>query len=321
MKNLKVKYSMANRLMLIVLLVIEVIVFSNLTPYFLKIDNLLPVGREIATLGIVAIGQTMCILTGGFDLSVGTTAALAGVVSGVICSPNALGLPYYVGFTAGMAAALLVGIINGFLITKMKINPFITTMSMNFVLGGAVILITKQPITVNTEAYKFLGATTFGTVKFPLPIIILLVLYILFAFILKYTVFGRNLYSTGGNIQAARVAGIDVERTIFVTYSVSAFISGFAGIMLASRIATANPSIGGSYGMESIAAAVLGGTALSGGEGNVWGAFLGVLVTGLLSNGLIMIGAPQAWRDIATGVVLIAAIILQLTSRKSKRIG
>ena len=323
MKNLNfsnLNYSLINRLMLVVMLVAEVIIFSNLTPYFLHTDNLLPVGREIATLGIVAIGQVMCILSGGFDLSVGGTAAISSVTVGAFCSPKMLGLPYYIGLPAGLLVALGIGMANGFMVTRLKINPLIATLSMNFILGGAVILITKQPITVNTAAFKFLGATTFGAIRFPLPILILVGLYIFYAFVLKNTVFGRQLYGTGGNAQAARIAGINVERIKFWTYTQSALIAGFAGIMLASRIATSNPGIGGSYALESIAAAVLGGTALSGGEGNVWGAFLGVFVTGLLSNGLIMVGAPQAWRDIATGLVLIAAICLQLASKNSKRI-
>lgn len=315
----KVNYSIVNRLMLILMLVVEVVVFASLTPYFLKLDNILPVGREIATLGIVAIGQTMCILTGGFDLSVGSTAALSGVIVGFLCSSTHLNLPYYIGLPLGLLAALAVGLSNGLLITKAKISPFISTMSMNFVLGGAVILITKQPITVNTAAFKFLGATTLGSIQFPLPIIILIVLYLLFAYILKYTVFGRHLYCTGGNAQSARIAGINVEKVVLKTYILSALLSGFAGIMLASRIATANPNIGAAYGLESIAAAVLGGTMLAGGEGNVFGAFLGVLVTGVLSNGLIMVGAPQAWRDIATGVVLTIAVILQIATRRSKK--
>ncbi|GHU63425.1 sugar ABC transporter permease [Clostridia bacterium] len=319
-KGFRLNYTTLNWGMLLVMLIIEVIVFSNLTPYFLHLNNLLPVGREIATLGIVAIGQTMCILTGGFDLSVGGVAAISGVVAGVMCSPKMLDLPFVVGFPIAIAVALAVGMTNGFLITKVKINPFITTMAMNFILGGAVILITKQPITINKPDFKFLGATTFGDIKFPLPIIILVGLYLLFFFILKYTVFGRKLYCTGGNSEAAKVAGISVEKTIFFTYTFSSLLAGFAGIMLASRIATANPGIGSSYALESIAATVLGGTALSGGEGNIWGAFLGVFVTGLLSNGLIMIGAPQAWRDIATGLVLILAIILQLSSKKSRRL-
>ncbi len=316
----KMNYSLINRLMLVIMLVAQIIIFANLTPYFLQLDNLLPVGREIATLGIVAIGQTMCILTGGFDLSVGGTAAISCVVVGAFCSPNMLNMPYYIGLPMGLLVALAIGMSNGFLITKVKINPFITTMAMNFILGGAVILITKQPITVNTAEFKFLGATTFGDIKFPLPILILVGLYVLFAFILKYTVFGRQLYSTGGNPQAAKVAGINVDRIKFWTYSLSAVLAGFAGIMLASRIATANPGIGGSYALETVAASVLGGTALSGGEGNIWGTFLGVLVTGLLSNGLIMVGAPQAWRDIATGLVLLAAICLQLASKNSKKL-
>ena len=316
----RMNYSTLNWLMLLLMLIVEVIAFSNLTPYFLQLKNLLPVGREIATLGIVAIGQTLCILTGGFDLSVGGSAALTGVVAGFICGPKLLNMPFGVGLTIALLVAAGIGMANGFLITKVKINPFIATMAMNFILGGAVILITKQPITVNTDEFKFLGATTFGEIGIPLPIIILIGLYVLFWFILRHTVFGRQLYCTGGNKEAARVAGINVERTTFWTYTLSSLLAGFAGILLASRIATANPNIGASYALESVAAAVLGGTALSGGEGNIWGAFLGVLVTGLLSNGLIMVGAPQAWRDIATGLVLIAAIVMQLSSKRSRRL-
>ena len=315
----KFSYSSLNWLMLLVLLVIQLIIFSNLTPFFLSSKNLLPVGREIATLGIVAIGQTLCILSGGFDLSVGGVAAVSGVVAAYVCSPKMMNLPYGAGLAAALLTALCVGMCNGFLITKVKIHPFISTMAMNFVLGGTAILITKQPITVNKDSFRFLGATTFGAIEFPLPIFLLVGLYLLFYFILRYTVYGRRLYCTGGNIEAARIAGINVERTIFLTYTLSALLSGFAGLVLASRIATASPNIGAAYPLQSIAAAVLGGTALSGGEGNLWGAFLGVFVTGLLANGLIMVGAPQAWRDIATGLVLIAAIVLQLSSKRSRR--
>jgi ribose transport system permease protein len=308
-----------NRFMLLVILIMEVITFSRLTPYFLKLSNLLSVGRGIANLGIVAIGQTMCILTGGFDLSVGGTAALAGIVSAYFTSPAFGNLPYGLALAIALSVSLLVGVINGLLIAKVKINPFIATMAMNFILGGVVILISKNPISVNTPAYSFLGATTLGSVKFPLPILILVLLYTAFGFIMKYTVLGRRIYATGGNKEAARISGINVDKTIFYTYVFSSALAGFGGIVLASRIATANPNIGSSYALETIAAAVLGGTILSGGEGNIWGAFLGVLVTGLLSNGLIMIGVSQAWRDIATGIVLIFAIILQIASKDSRR--
>ncbi len=317
---LKLNYSIMNRLLLVILIGIEILIFSNLTPYFLKLDNFLPVGREIATLGIIAIAQTLCILNGGFDLSVGGVAALSGVVVGAICSPSMLGLPYWIGLPAGLLVALTIGLTNGILITKARVSPFIATMSMSFILGGVVILITKQPITVNLPAFKFLGATTFGAIKFPLPIIILIFMYIFFGFILKYSKFGRHLYCTGGNPKAAEIAGINIQRVTMKTYALSSLLAGFAGIMLASRIATANPSIGSSYALESIAAAVLGGTILAGGEGNVFGAFLGVVVTGILSNGLIMIGAPQAFRDIATGVVLVIAVIIQMVAKKSKRL-
>lgn len=319
MKRVKfLNYKTLNRCMLVAMLLVEIVVFSQMTPYFLKMNNLLSVGREIATLGIVAIGQTMCILLAGFDLSTGGIAAFTGIIIGYCASESFLGLPYMAAFGISMALAALVGSVNGVLIARIKINPFITTMSMNFILGGAVILVSKNPITVNSDAFKFLGATTIGSIKFPLPIIILLLLYTIFSFILKYTTFGRNIYATGGNTEAARIAGLNVERTMICTYILSAVLSGFAGIVLSSRLATSNPNVGSSYAMESIAAAVLGGTALSGGEGNIWGAFLGVLVTGILSNGLVMIGISQAWRDIATGIVLILAIIIQIFSKRSK---
>lgn len=312
-------YSMTNRLMLIIMLLAEVIIFASLTPYFFQMENLMNVGREISTLGIVAIGQTMCILTGGFDLSVGGSAAMSAVIVGYLCSPKILDLPYWIGLPAGLLVALIIGMTNGLLITKGPINPFITTMSMNFILGGAVILITKQPITVNTAAFKFLGATSIGPI--PLPIIVLALAYIAFGLILKYTVFGRHQYCTGGNTMAARIAGINTKRVIFFTYSLSGLLAGFAGIMLSSRLATSNPGVGGSYGLQSIAAAVLGGTALSGGEGNMLGSFLGVLVTGILANGLVMIGVSQSWRDIATGVMLIIAVLLQLRTRDLSKPG
>ena len=312
-------YASVNRLMLIVILLAQMIIFSRLTPFFFQLDNLLPVGREIATLGIVAIGQTIVILTGGFDLAVGGTAALASITIGYLSSPIYMNLPYGVALAIAMGVALLVGVINGALITKAKINPLIVTMSMNFVLGGVVVLISRQPITVNTDAFRFIGATTFGDIRFPLPIITLAVLYFAFAFLLKHTVFGRQLFCTGGNQQAARIAGINVDRVVFRAYVISALLSGFAGIQLASRLATSNPNIGSAYGLESIAAAVLGGAVLAGGEGSMFGTFLGVLITGILSNGLIMIGVSQAWRNIATGVVLIIAVILQIVSKNARK--
>jgi len=318
-KKMEFNYASISRLMLVALLLVEMVVFSRLTPFFLQLDNLLPVGREIATLGIVAIGQTMCILTGGFNLSVGGCAAFSGILVGYLAAPSQLGLPYGIAFAVAMLAALLVGVINGALITKAKINPLITTMAMNFILGGAIVLISRQPITVNTEAFKLIGATTFGEIRFPLPIITLAALYIGFSLMLKYTVFGRHVYCAGSNPLSAKVGGINVDRVVFKVYVISSLLSGFAGIQLASRIATSNPNIGSSYALESIAAAVLGGTVLAGGEGKLFGTFLGVLVTGVLSNGLIMIGVSQAWRDIATGIILIFAVLMQIITKNARK--
>lgn len=214
----------------------------------------------------------------------------------------------------------MIGLVNGLLITKVKINAFITTMATNFMLGGLVLLVSgSQAVLVSDKVFARLGQTTFTGLRIPLPMIIFVLLYVVFAWLLKNTVLGRHIYCIGGNAESARIAGINVDRVKIITYIFSAALSGFAGIMLASRMAAAQISVGSTYGMESIAGTVLGGTILAGGKGNMLGTFAGVLVTGILSNGLTMLGFSQAWRDIATGLLLIFAIIVQNLTKNMDR--
>lgn len=216
-----------------------------------------------------------------------------------------------------MLVACLIGFINGVLITKMQINAFITTMATNFMLGGMVLLVSGgQAILVSDNTFTILGQTTLTGIKIPLPMLILIALYLAFAWFLKNTVFGRYIYCVGGNAESAKIAGINIHRVKIITYVMSGALSGFAGIILASRMSAAQISVGSTYGMESIAGTVLGGTILAGGKGNMLGTFVGVLVTGILSNGLTMLGFSQAWRDIATGLLLIFAIIVQNLTKK-----
>lgn len=315
------RYTLINRFMLFALLLVELLIFSNLSPYFLTVKNFFAVGLNTSVLGIVAIGQTLCILGGDFDLSVGNTACFAGIMLGYLCSPqfSSFALPYGIALSIVLVAVAAVGLINGLLVTKFRISAFIATMSVNFILGGLIILICKgKSIIVNDPAFSAIGTTLLSPFKMPLPMILFVLLYILFALFLKNTIIGRRIFCMGGNKNAAHIAGINVTSTKIATFMISALCSGFAGIILASRMGAAQNSIGSNYAMESVAATVLGGTALSGGEGSMFGTFLGVLVTGMLSNGLIMIGVTQAWRDIATGLVLVIAIILQNITR-SKR--
>ena len=306
-----------SRTILLALLAVEIIVFSLLSPYFLTVKNIMSIGLNTSVLGIVAIGQTLCILTSSFDLSCGNTAAFTGFMSAYFFQN--MGLPFVVSFLLAMLIAALIGLVNGLFITKLKINAFITTMATNFILGGMIVLVSRgQAIIVADKSYGVLGKTTLTPLRFPLPMLFMIVFFFAFAWILKNTVFGRKLYCVGGNAEAARIAGINIDRVRILTFVLSALLSGFAGIVLASRMNAAQITVGSTYGMESIAAAVLGGTALSGGTGTMIGTVIGVFVTGILSNGLTMIGTSQAWRDIATGLLLVFAIILQNGSRKKE---
>lgn len=305
-----------NRYVLAGLLLAELLVFSQLSPYFLTVKNIFAIGLNISVLGIVAIGQTLCILTSDFDLSVGNSTAFTGIMMGYFFQN--MGLGYIPSFLLAMIVAAAIGLINGLLITKLRISAFITTMATNFILGGMVMIVTQgQAIIVADPNFGVLGKTTLTGLKIPLPMVLFVVFFAVFALILKNTVFGRRIYCVGGNAQAARIAGIDITRVKIFTFMLSSSLAGFAGIVLASRMNASQISVGSTYGMESIAATVLGGTALTGGSGNMYGTFLGVLVTGILSNGLTMIGVNQAWRDIATGALLVLAIILQNTTKKS----
>jgi ribose/xylose/arabinose/galactoside ABC-type transport system permease subunit len=302
-----------NKWMMLIVLVLTVITFSSLSPYFLTLKNLYAVGLTISVIGIVCVGQTLCILTRGFDLSVGFTAAFCGIL--VAYLTGNLNMPYQVCLFIGLATGGFVGIINGLLITKGKINALITTLATGYMLAGGVIILSKgYSIIVDKPEFIFLGTTKIYGI--PLPLVILIILYGIFHIILSNTIFGRRLYCIGGNPDAARVAGINVEKSQMIVYIISGILSAFAGIVLASRMGAAQNSIGGSYAMESIAAAVLGGTVLAGGEGKMSGTFLGVVIIGILSNGLIMLGIDQAYRDIATGLVLVLAVLLQHINTK-----
>lgn len=314
----KLKGEQLNMYILVALLLVEIITFSLLSDYFLTIKNIFAIGLNIAVLGIVSIGQTLCILTSDFDLAVGGTAAFTGIMIGFFF--ERMGLNYIVSFALAMIVACLIGMINGLLITKVKINAFITTMATNFMLGGMVLLVSGgQAILTSKPSFVVLGQTTLTGIKIPLPMLILIVLFLIFTWFLRNTVFGRYIYCVGGNQEAAKIAGINIHRVKIITYMMSGALSGFAGILLASRMSAAQISVGSTYGMESIAATVLGGTILAGGKGNMLGTFVGVLVTGILSNGLTMLGFSQAWRDIATGLLLIFAIIVQNLTRASDK--
>ncbi len=301
-----------NKLIMLIALVAVIIVFANLSPYFLSIKNFYAVGLTISIIGIICIGQTFCIITRGFDLSVGATAAFCGIM--VAYWTNG-GIPYVVSLLLALGLGALIGLVNGFLIAKAKINAFITTLSFMSIYTGFVYIVSKgYSIIVNKPGFNVLGTTrVYGM---PLPIIILICLYIIFYIVLRHTVFGRYVYCIGGNPDAARIAGINVEKYQILVYMISGILASFGGVILASRMGAAQTTVGTSYALDSVAAVVLGGTALTGGQGNLLGTLIGVGIIGVLQNGLVMIDMPSYYQFVATGAVLLVAVLLQTINVK-----
>lgn len=300
-----------NNLRMLFVLIGLVILFSILSPYFLTARNLTAIGLTISVIGIVCIGQSMVLMTGELDLSVGSVAGFCGMIVAFLTENYGLYIPM---FLVGLILGGAIGLINGLLVTKAKVNALITTLAMMTIFQGATFLVSNGfAVGVSRDDFRFLG--TFRIAGIPMPIIILIVLYAVFFFILKYTVFGRYIYSIGGNPEAARLSGINVDKIKIMVFTFTSMLSAFGGILLASRLGSAQTTAGSQYPLNSIAACVLGGIAIAGGEGNILGALIGVAIIGVLKSGFIMVNMPSYYQWIANGIVLIAAVYLD-TRRK-----
>jgi len=301
-------------LRMVLILLGMILIFSILSPFFFNVKNIWAIGLTISVIGIVCIGQSLVLLTGMFDLSVGAVAGFVGMVVAILTKA---GGSYPLTLLLGLVIGAVIGLVNGLLITKGRVNAMITTLSMMSIFNGATFLVSKgYAVGLNQTAFRFLGTTRVMGV--PLPIIILVVLYIVFYFILKKTVYGRYIYCMGGNKEAARLSGIDVDKIQISVFVLTGVLAAFGGIMLASRLGSAQVSAGSQYPLNSIAACVLGGIALSGGYGNIFGSLVGVAIIGVLQSGLIMINMPSYYQWMATGVVLIIAVFFD-ERRKIKK--
>jgi len=298
------------KIVVLLVLIVLVIVFSSMSEYFLSLNNFFSIGMTVSVIGLIAIGQTMCIICLGFDMSVGMVAALGGVLFAKVVTA---GVPVPIAVLIGLAFGCTAGLINGLCIAKLKLNAFITTFVWLQIYRGIIFIITEgMPITITkNKAFTFLGTyKVFGVI--PLPIVILLALYIIFYLILKYTRFGRQVYCVGGNPEAARICGISVDKIQILSYVLISALSALGGILFASRVSAAQPFIGETYALDTIAAAVLGGTSMAGGKGNVLGSLLGVIIIGVVQNGLIMINMPSYYQYLATGIIMFFAVLLHL---------
>jgi ribose transport system permease protein len=292
-------------LSLIVSFVVLCAFFASQTPFFLTQANLSTIASTIAIVGITAIGMTLVLITGGVDISVGSVAALSGVVTSLLWLEH--GIPLGVSTVLGILAGALVGLLNGAIVTYLKINPLITTLAtFSIIRGLAFVLSEGQTNLLSNEAFNFIGRGTVAGIPFSL--LVMLALYLIFGFVLRYTAFGRNLYAIGGSPQASRLAGIAVTRHLLIVYVISSLLAAFSGIINVSQLASSAPRAAVGLEFTVITAVVLGGTSLAGGKGTLIGTLIGVIILRTLDNGLVLMQVSSFYQDVARGFVLILAV-------------
>ncbi|MDB5095735.1 MAG: inner-rane translocator [Cyanobacteria bacterium RYN_339] len=282
------------------------------TPNFLTVDNLFNVARQISINGVVAVGMTIVIVTSGIDLSVGSVLALAACVMGLLMVKG-VGIPLAV--LAGLAVGGLAGAVNGLMITKLKITPFIATLGMMSVARGLALVMTDgQPVDALPEAFTNV-AGNIGRV--PIPLIIMLLVAAAGAAVLNQTRLGRYAFALGSNEEAVRLSGVNVDGYKLAIYSLSGLLAGGAGMVLAARLGSAQPTGGGLMELDAIAAAVIGGASLMGGRGTIFGTLVGVTIIGVLRNGLVLLDVSAFWQQLVIGVVIILAVAVDQVRQRT----
>ncbi len=309
------------------ILVLLVIALSFMSDVFLTSRNLFNVVRQVSVIGVISLGVTLVIISKGIDLSSGSVLAMAAVVAASLGQqadwtqkmfPNLPQLPLIVPIIAALAVGALAGTINGSLIAKTGIPAFIATLGMMTSARGLALLYTDgRPVSTLTESYQWIGQGYIW--KIPVPVII----YAFMAFItwvmLNHTRFGKNIYAIGGNISAAKVSGIKVDRNLIMIYAYAGFLAGLAGLMLSARVNTGQPGMGVSYELDAIAATTIGGTSHSGGIGTIGGAIVGALILGVLNNGLNLLGVSAYWQQIIKGIIIVGAVVIDMRRNKVKK--
>ena len=313
-------------------LIVLIVIFSLLSDSFLTVGNVITMTKHVAMNAILAIGMLFVILKGGIDLSIGSTVGLSGVVAGVLLqglqidSLNVVLYPaVWVVVLCSLLVGTLVGLINGILVTKFNVAPFIATLGMLYVARGAALLISNgstYPRLAGTEAN---GNTGFGLIGggrllgIPMAIWIMVIFAIIALVILRLTPFGRWVYATGGNERAAELAGVPVQSVKMRVYMISGFCAAVAGLIISSELTAAAPQTGESFELNAIAAVVIGGAALTGGRGNIRGVLLGAFVIGFLSDGLVIVGVSTFWQITIKGAVIVLAVVLDQAQQRFKR--
>ncbi|MEV4009766.1 ABC transporter permease [Nonomuraea angiospora] len=296
-------------------LVVLVVALSLLSGDFLTVTNLLNVGVQAAVTAILAFGSTFVIITSGIDLSVGAVAALSAIVLAWTAADS--GLPWPLATLVALAVGIGCGLVNAALIAYGKLPPFIATLAMLGVARGLALVVSQGSPIEMPEAVSHLGDTVGGYL--PVPVLVMALMGVIAAVVLNRTYAGRAMYAIGGNEEAARLSGIAVSRQKLVTYALSGAFAAVAGIVLASRLASAQPQAASGYELDAIAAVVIGGASLSGGKGRALGTLVGALILAVLRNGLNLLSVSAFWQQVVIGVVIALAVLLDTLRRRSGR--
>ena len=290
-----------------VFLILLMVFFTFKSPYFFSFKNFLNIFKSVSVIGITAAGIMLIIISGGIDLSTGAQMAFIGSFIAEFLQNGAI--PWYIGMLISCAIGACVGLINGLLVTKGGFVPFIATLGMmNIIRGTAYIISDAQSVYLSEPHFQWMGSGKIGSI--PVPVILFVLAFVVTWAVLKYTTFGRKVYSIGGNPEASRLAGINVTGITISLYMITGILASISGMVLLGMSGSSVPSAGETYGTDIVTAVLLGGASLRGGKGNIVATFVGVMTIGVMNNGMTLLNIPQFWQIFAKGVLMLMAVAL-----------
>ena len=310
-KNLK---SLISEYFIFVIFIIIVIGLTILKPSFITPSNLVNILKQASINGILAFGIMFVIISGGFDMSVGSTVAFSGILAAMLGQGNN---PLILALIAALLAGLGVGLINGVGVAVGELPPFIMTLgTMTAVRGLALLASNGKPVIGMSEPYKAIAAGSIAGI--PMLAVFLIIVIIICSFVLAKTVYGRRVYACGGNLQAAKVAGINTTAIRISTFAIAGFLAGLCGFLMTSRVTIGQPTAAESYEMDAITACVVGGVSMTGGVGKPWGVVVGTLLITVIANGLDILGVSSHWQKIVKGLIIVLAVLIDVKGKSRK---
>lgn len=309
------KIDLSNMSALIVLIVLCV-ALSIAEPAFRSFGNLINILQQVTVIAVLALGVNVVIFTGGIDISVGSVVAFTGIVMGKLIVEA--GMPSPVGIAIALLIGAACGTFNGIMISKFKLQPMIATLAMmSMARGAALTLADGQTITGYSDGFRWIGVATIPGTEIPVQILFMILLFALFYYIMKYRKFGRYIYSIGGNEEATRLSGINVDKYKTLAYTVSGLCAAIASVILVAKLNSAQSTAGLDYEMDAIASCVIGGTSLLGGFGSVWGTFVGAIIMIVIRNGLNLLNVSSNLQKLVIGVVILLAVLADSLRHKA----